>query len=272
MGAAVAQASRHDVWQSGDSYDNYIGRWSRLVAPRFLDWLDPDSDLDWLEVGCGTGALTDTIVTHASPRTMLCIDSSETFLEKARADIADPRVEFRLGDAQALSVAPETRDIVVSGLVLNFIPDRTLALREMLRVVRPRGMVAFYVWDYPDGGMEFMRAFWTAATALDEAARDLGEGTRFPFCNREDLLELAGEAGLAKAEAIRIEIPTLFKTFDDFWHPFTLGTGPAPGYCASLDPAARDRLKETLRADLPFSGDGSIPLKARAWAIRGRRH
>lgn len=265
----MRQASRHDVWQSGDSYENYIGRWSRLVAPRFLDWLEPGSDLDWLEVGCGTGALTHAILAHAEPKSLISLDPSEGFLQKARSDILDPRVEFRPGDAQALSMMADTRDIVVSGLVLNFIPDRALALREMLRVTRPKGLIGFYVWDYPGGGMEFMRAFWTAAVALDPTARDLGEGTRFPFCTRDGLLDLATEAGLARAEATRIEIPTLFRDFDDFWRPFTLGAGPAPGYCASLGPAEQERLKEKLRADLPHAEDGSIPLKARAWAIRG---
>lgn len=268
----MKEASRHDVWRSGDSYENYIGRWSRLVAPRFLDWLEPASDLDWLEVGCGTGALTQAILAHAEPRSVIAIDPSEGFLQKARSDILDRRVEFRPGDAQALSMMAGTRDIVVSGLVLNFVANRVLALEEMLRVARPKGVIGFYVWDYPDGGMEFMRAFWSAAIALDPAARELGEGTRFPFCTRDGLLDLAAEAGLGRPEATPIEIPTLFRSFDDFWHPFTLGAGPAPGYCASLGATERERLKDKLRTDLPISGDGSIALKARAWAVRGRNH
>jgi SAM-dependent methyltransferase len=268
----VTQASRHDVWRSGDSYETYIGRWSRRVAPRFLDWLEPASDLDWLDVGCGTGALTQTILAHAEPRSVIAIDPSEGFLQKARSDILDGRVEFRPGDAQALSMMADTRDIVVSGLVLNFVPDRMLALQEMMRVTRPKGVIGFYVWDYPGGGMEFMRAFWSAAIALDPAARELGEGTRFPFCTSDGLLELATAAGLAKPEVAPIEIATTFRDFNDFWRPFTLGAGPAPGYCASLGEAERERLKEKLRADLPISADGTIALKARAWAVRGRKH
>lgn len=268
----MTQASRHDVWRSGDSYENYIGRWSRRVAPRFLDWLEPASDLDRLEVGCGTGALTQAILAHAEPRSVIAIDPSEGFLQKARSDILDRRVEFRPGDAQALSMMADTRDIVVSGLVLNFVPDRMLALQEMLRVARPKGVVGFYVWDYPGGGMEFMRAFWSAAIALDPAARELGEGTRFPFCTSDGLAELSAAAGLSKPEVTQIEIETTFRDFDDFWRPFTLGAGPAPGYCASLGEAERERLKERLRVDLPTSADGSIALKARAWAVRGHKH
>ncbi len=124
-------------------------------------------------------------------------------------------------------------------------------------------------WDYPGGGVEFMRAFWDAATALDPKAQELGEGRRFPFCNPDDLMQLARGAGLGAVECIAIEEPTLFGDFDDFWHPFTLGTGPAPGYCMSLEPAARERLRQRLEASLPRTAEGSIPLKVRAWAVKG---
>ncbi|WP_119940755.1 class I SAM-dependent methyltransferase [Neorhizobium sp. NCHU2750] len=268
----MTQASRHDDWRAGEGYERFIGRWSRRVAPRFLDWLEPGSDLDWLEVGCGTGALTEAIVAHAEPRSVIAIDPSENFLQKARLDIPDPRAEFRPGNAQALSMMADTRDIAVSGLVLNFVPDPKLALQEMQRVTRPKGMVGFYVWDYPGGGMGVLQAFWSAATALDPTAAELDEKTRFPFCTGDGLLELATAAGLTKPEAKKIEIVTAFQDFDDFWQPFTLGAGPAPGYCASLGDTERERLRQKLQADLPVSADGSITLEASAWAIRSRKH
>lgn len=270
--ANVTQAYRHDDWRAGDSYERFIGRWSRRVAPRFLDWLEPGSDLDWLEVGCGTGALTEAIIAHAEPRSVIAIDPSEGFLQKARLDIPDPRTEFRPGNAQALSMMADTRDIAVSGLVLNFVPDPMLALKEMQRVTRPKGVIGFYVWDYPGGGMGLLQAFWSAATALDPRAHELDEKTRFPFCTGDGLLELATAAGLTKPEAKKIEIVTAFRDFDDFWQPFTLGAGPAPGYCASLGDTERERLRQKLQADLPASADGSITLAASAWAIRSRKH
>jgi len=264
----MAQQSRHDAWQAGDGYEQYMGRWSRRVAPVFLDWLAPAPGLAWLEVGCGTGALSSAILARCAPASLLAIEPSEGFLRTARERLADARATFEAGDALALPAADGSADMVASALVLNFVPDRAQALAEMRRAARPGGTVAFYVWDYPGGGMEFMRAFWTAATVLDPAAADLGEGGRFPFCTPEGLTELAGRAGLRDIRCAPIEIPTVFRDFEDYWHPFTLGAGPAPGYCASLDPQHRERLEERLRESLPYAADGSIPLKARAWALR----
>jgi hypothetical protein len=112
-----------------------------------------------------------------------------------------------------------------------------------------------------------MRAFWNAATSLDPNARDLTEDRRFPFCTREGLTELATDAGLDLLDCTQIEVATVFKDFEDFWHPFTLGAGPAPGYCMSLNPGPRQRLREKLHDSLPRQADGSILLMARAWAI-----
>jgi SAM-dependent methyltransferase len=264
----MTETSRHDAWQAGDSYDRYMGRWSRRIAPRFLDWLGAAEGLEWLEVGCGTGALSAAILAQGKPKSLLAIDPSEGFLAKARANVPNSRAEFRLGDAQALAAADASRDVVVSGLVLNFVPDKARALAEMKRVARPGARIGFYVWDYAGGGVEFMRAFWQAAISLNPQAVDLAENRRFPFCTPEGLADLAGRAGLAPVDCAPIEVPTVFADFDDYWQPFTLGAGPAPGYCASLAPEARQQLKEKLQHDLPRREDGSIHLKTRAWAVK----
>jgi SAM-dependent methyltransferase len=245
-----------------------MGRWSRLVAPRFLDWLGMSEGLDWLEVGCGTGALSTAILERCNPRSLVSIDPSEAFVATARAKIADARAEFSVGDALALPVQNDSRDIIVSALALNFVPDREGALAEMKRATRPSGTVGFYVWDYPGRGVEFMREFWNAATALDPAALELTEDRRFPFCTLDGLVELARDAGLDLVGSTSIEVPTVFASFEDYWHPFTLGAGPAPGYCMSLDPNFRQCLKEKLNHSLPRGPDRSISLKARAWAIK----
>jgi len=264
----MAQTSRHDAWQAGDRYEAYMGRWSRQVAPRFLDFLGAHESMDWLEVGCGTGALSSTILAHCNPKSLIGIDQSEGFVATARAAITDPRATFQVGDAQSLPFEAASRDIVASALTLNFVPDKDKALHEMQRVVRPGGTIGFYVWDYPGGGMEFMRAFWTAAVVLDPAARDLTEDRRFPFCTPDGLTALTKAAGLTQVKCVPIEVPTVFRDFDDYWRPFTLGAGPAPGYCVSLAPEARQRLMEKLRDSLPRQPDGSIALAARAWAVR----
>jgi SAM-dependent methyltransferase len=264
----MADASRHDAWQAGDSYEAYMGRWSRQLAPRFLDWLGAADGLEWLEIGCGTGALSAAILAQCNPRSLISIDQSEGFVAMARATVRDRRAEFRVGDAQSLAMDAASRDVVASALVLNFVPDKHLMLAEMKRVARAGGMIGFYVWDYPGDGVEFMSAFWDAATALDAAARDLSEGRRFPFCTPDALATLTRSAGLTRVECAPIEMPTVFCDFEDFWTPFTLGAGPAPGYCASLDFEAQRRLKAKLYDSLPRSGDGSILLKARAWAVK----
>lgn len=265
----MAETSRHDAWQAGDHYDAYMGRWSRKIAPLFLQWLDARAGADWLEVGCGTGALSAAILLNCNPKSLTAIDQSEGFLAKARAEVEDARATFDVGDMQALTAATASKDLVVSALTLNFVPDRQKALAEMRRVCRKGGRVAFYVWDYPGGGVEFMRAFWNAAVALDPAAHDLTEGRRFPFCTPEGLMALASAAGLEQVECTALEAPTLFRNFDDYWTPFTLGAGPAPGYCAALEAGARERLRQALYEALPQQADGSIALKTRAWAVKG---
>ena len=264
----MADTSRHDAWQAGDSYEAYMGRWSRQIAPRFLAWLKAPPGKDWLEIGCGTGALSAAILAHGRPKSLQSIDSSPDFVAKARATMPDARATFLIGDAQALGLETASRDIAVSALVLNFVPAKEKMLAEMKRVTRPGGTVGFYVWDYPGGGVEFMQAFWTAATALDPGAREFDESTRFAYCTEDALVALARGAGLAAVECTAIELPTMFRNFDDFWRPFTLGAGPAPGYCAKLDAPARERLKGRLFQKLLNGHDGPINLTMRAWAVK----
>lgn len=266
----VEAAHREDKWSAGDTYEPYVGRWSRLVAAEFVDWLAVGRGARWLDVGCGTGALTRTILDRASPRQVIGVDASEAFLGFARNSIRDPRVEFRIGDARALPVDEASFDGAVAGLVLNFVPEPAKALAEMSRAVRRGGIISVYVWDYP-GEMQLMRRFWNAAAALDPAARELDEGRRFPICNPEALRVLFAEAGLREIRDRAIDVPTVFRDFDDYWSPFLGGQGPAPGYCVSLPEAKREALRQKLHAELPIASDGSIHLTARALAVRGFR-
>jgi hypothetical protein len=155
--------------------------------------------------------------------------------------------------------------------VLNFLPQPEQAVREMARVVASGGIVAAYVWDYA-GKMQLMRHFWNAAAALDPGAFELDEGRRFPLCRPEPLTELFRRAGLTHVDVRAIDIATDFQDFDDYWLPFLGGQGPAPGYAMALGDDRRAALRERIRAGLPFALDGSIPLVARAWAVRGVRH
>lgn len=261
-----------DRWEIGDAYDRYIGRWSRRVAREFLAWLDPPPGLAWLDVGCGTGALTGCIAETRAPRRLVGIDASPGFLAHARQEPREGSIvaEFRQADAHALPFADHTFDRVVSGLVLNFLPGPSRAVAEMARVARPDGEVALYVWDYAEG-MQPIRRFWDEAAALDSQGAELDEGKRFPICRPEPLRHLFAASGLRAIAVRAIEVPTTFRDFDDYWEPFLGGQGPAPSYCTSLTEEVRAVLRERLRRSLPTQPDGSVRLIARAWAVRARK-
>lgn len=263
-----AQSAEH--WNSGAAYQAYSGRWSRLVARQFVPWLDMPPGARWLDVGCGTGMLSETVLELAQPAELAGIDRSPAFVAFAQAHLNDEQARFETGDAQALPFRNGAFDVVVSGLALNFIPDRHKAVAEMARVTRPGGMVAAYVWDYA-GQMQMMRYFWDAVIALDASALELDQGRRFPICNPEPLTGLFQSAGLEQVRVSGITIGTRFADFEDYWTPFLGGQGSAPAYVRSLPEPALARLRETVRARLPANADGSIDLVARAWAVRGHR-
>jgi len=265
----MERSQSKDIWAAGALYEPYVGRWSRLVAKEMLRWLSFPVEKDWLDVGCGTGALTQTILEDGRPSAVMGIDPSVGFVEYAKAHIISPRVSFKIGDARALPIDSANFDAVVSGLVLNFVPEQQLAVAEMLRVARPDGTVAAYVWDYA-GKMQLMRYFWDAATALDPAARKLDEGRRFPICLPSPLAELFQDVGLRNVEVRNIDVTTNFRDFGDYWSPFLGGQGPAPSYTMSLNKERREALRDRIRSILPIAQNGSIPLIARAWAVRGR--
>ena len=270
MDEQAGHGNGSDAWNSGDAYEPYVGRWSRLVAREFLGWLALPAGGRWLDVGCGTGALAQTVLALAAPSEVVGIDPSPAYVAFARERVSDPRVRFEVGDAQALQAASATFDAVVSGLVLNFVPEPDQAVSEMVRVARPGGTVAAYVWDYAEG-MQMMRHFWDAAVALDPRARELDEGRRFPLCEPEPLSDLFRRSGLGKVEVRAIDVPTVFRDFDDYWSPFLGGQAPAPGYAMSLSQGRRAALRERIRASLPTNPEGEHHLIARAWAVRGVR-
>lgn len=257
-----------ETWSSGDAYERFMGRWSLLVAREFVRWLEVSPASCWLDIGCGSGALTRTALELASPSAVLGLEPSAGFSVSARRLTEDQRAQFAQGDACALPCRAGGFDVVVSGLVLNFVPDPAMALAEMARTAQPGGTVAAYVWDYSDG-MQMLRYFWDAAASLDPAAAALDEGRRFLLCRPAPLTELFRSAGLADVEVCLLDVPTVFRDFEDYWAPFLSGQGPAPGYAVALTDSRRTALKDHLFAALPGSPDGAIRLTARAWAVRG---
>lgn len=241
-----------DVWTAGDAYEAYVGRWSRQVAVRFVQWLGVPAGLRWLDVGCGTGALTAAVTDGH----VVGVDPSRGFLAGRSGVVA--------GDARALPFLAGRFDVVVSGLALNFVPDPARAVAEQVRVAAPGATVAAYVWDYADG-MTMMRHFWDVAVELDPAAPD--EGSRFPLCRPAGLTDAWRAAGLAAVTVAPIEIPTVFADFDEYWRPLLGGQGPAPAYLMTLPPADQAAVRERLRDRLPAT---DLRMTARAWAVRGR--
>jgi SAM-dependent methyltransferase len=262
------EPTRLESWTSGDAYEQFMGRWSRLVAREFVAWLDHGVGSRWLDVGCGSGALTRTALQLASPAAVLGLDPSAGFVRAARRLTPDDRAQFTQGDATVLPCRAGAFDVVVSGLVLNFIPDVQQALAEICRVLRPGGVAAAYVWDYAEG-MQMLRYFWDAAATVDPGGAPLDEGERFPLCRPDTLAETFRSAGLDEVTVRPLVVETEFRDFDDFWNPFLGGQGAAPVYLMGLAEAQQAALRDRLSADLPTSADGDIRLTARAWAARG---
>lgn len=257
-----------EAWDSSQAYEQYVGRWSRKVATEFLYWLAPVPNLEWADVGCGTGALSSAILDICEPSAVHGIDSSEGFVSQARLRIRDPRARFETGDATHLPWESTIRDVTVSGLVLNFVRDHESMMREMARVTRPGGRVAAYVWDYA-GGMQMMRHFWDAAIAVSPTDAKLDQAERFPLCHPGPLRALFERAGLKSVVVRAIDIATVFQDFDDYWNPFLGRTGAAPTYLAAVGDEVRERIRLHLKSRLTPPRGGPIELTARAWAVQG---
>jgi SAM-dependent methyltransferase len=257
-----------DKWIAGDAYERFMGRWSRQIAKEFVNWLSPPASWKWLEVGCGTGALTQAIYLNADPAAVVACDPSPQFVSFARRLLPDPAITFLVVGADELPRSEDGFDAVVSGLVLNFMPDPAEAIRSMSGRLRPGGLLAAYVWDYAEG-MQFLRIFWEVAVELDSHAADLEERHRFPLCRPDALMDLLKRESLVSVDSRALEIAMTFPDFDSYWAPFLGGTGPAPSYVGSLHPIARERLRLRLRQRLVPAGEGPVQLTARAWAVRG---
>ena len=245
-----------------------MGRWSRRLAIQFVEWLQLPRGGNWLDVGCGTGSLTNAICAQADPSSVTGCDPAGTFIEFAREHSRDPRVSFVTAGIGNLPARSGGYDSVTSLLAMNFFPDPEIAVIEMKSMAASTATVSACVWDYSER-MEFLRYFWDAAASLDPAARTLDEGRRFPICNSESLITIFRSANLKDVRCEAIDIPTIFTSFADYWQPFLGGTGPAPSYVASLDDDRRTKLAEALADALPQEPDNTINLTARAWAIRG---
>ncbi|MGB8582477.1 MAG: class I SAM-dependent methyltransferase [Candidatus Sulfotelmatobacter sp.] len=259
-----------DRWTSGADYDQWMGRWSRLLAREFLKWLDLPHGFRWIDICCGSGVVAETIVELCQPASIDGIDASSQQIEFARRHRTRPHVTFQTGNARALPFADSSFDVAVCGLGLNYIPQPEPGLKEFRRVVRPEGTIAAYVWDYSEGA-RFLREFWDAAAAIDSEAVEFDQARRFPMCTPEGLRTLFEQTGLQHSTVHALDVVTRFMNFDDYWQPLLTGQGSAPNYLATRDERTKTLIRDRLREVLPANARGEIELPARAWAIRVRR-
>jgi SAM-dependent methyltransferase len=259
------------TWTNTDAYEAIIGRWSRPAADAALGWLAPPTGLDWLDIGCGTGALIEAVLAKATPSSVLGIDPATEFLELARAQIPDDRVSFQTGNASSLPVPDDSFDVVISGLVLHFVSDLEGALREKVRAARTGGTVAGYLWALANTD-QFTRPFWRAANAIDPGAKAWDVAHTQQVKDLEGLIDLFSGASLEQVSGDHLSFPVTFRDFNDYWQPCLLeGNSPIQRYAHSLPPDRQTVLRERLRTELPIASDGSIPLSGNLWIARGTK-
>lgn len=246
-----------------EAYELTIGRWSRVAGGIFLDWLSLPDGLRWLDVGCGTGSFTELVVDGCAPSVISAIDPSEQQIALAIGKPGAGRVDYRQGDAMALPFGDGEFDVAVMALVIQYVDDRTTAMAEMKRVVRPGGTVAAYVWPKDEGHPQ---------QPLTETLESMGvEPRRTPGDRVRPigaLMDLFDASGLEDIDGRGIEFQLTFESFDDYWASQTAQASKRS--FRNFADTDVERLKDSLRNTLPTAADGGVAYKARANAVKGR--
>ena len=247
-----------------DAYERFMGRWSRAVAPVFLHWLDSPKHGKWLDVGCGTGILTEALLDLCDPASVTGIDSSAAQIAAASGDRAAQRARFRKADAMALPFPDRSFDNAVCALVINFIADPVRALTEMRRVTVRGGCLGGYVWDFekdlsPSGPLR--RAMQAFGAEVPEVPGTVHSSLRA-------LESLFREAGLSTIESRTVDVTLAYPDFEDFWSAQTPGYSPTTRVINAMTDAERGRLMRAVRESVPRAHHGRIEYTARANAIK----
>jgi SAM-dependent methyltransferase len=243
-----------------DAYDRFMGKYSVLLAPQLADLAGIAAGQRVLDVGCGPGALTAELVRRLGPAAVTAVDPSEPFVAAARE--RHPGVSVRRAAAEQMPFVDQAFDAALAQLVVHFMTQPVMGLREMARVTRKHGVVAACVWDHA-GGQGPLSLFWDAARALDP---DVEDESQFAGAREGDLAQLFQAAGLHEIEESALSVNLEHPSFEDWWEPFTLGVGPAGDYVAGIDADRQARLRELCREMVPVA---PFVLTARAWVARG---
>jgi len=250
-----------------------MGRWSARLAPLFLDFCDVGDAQSYLDVGCGTGALTKTIRARHGDRVVVGLDPSKAFIGRLNAEVADGRSWFCRGDAQDLPFTDSRFDAAFGLLILQQMPDPLRMVSEMRRATRPGGTVATAIWDF-QSGMPMFSIFWDAVGKIDPAVvakRRANRSKPITGTSEDSLAELWRAAGLEDVTATTIELPQDFTGLEDFWTPFLSNATPSSSVASKMAANTQAALKEEIRVRL-FGGrpDGPFSLTAGAFAVRGK--
>ncbi len=254
------------LFTDGGAYERLMGRWSRLLAEPFLDWLEAPSNLAWLDVGCGNGAFTEELIARCTPAAVTAIDPSDDQLAYARMRPGTRMADFRAGNAGKLPCDDDTFDVAAMALVIAFLPDPGAAVAEMARVVRPGGLVTAYMWDVPGGGVPVHPIY----LALESMGLTSGRPPNSAASERDAMQRFWKEAGLETIETRVIRSPIAYSDFEDFWASNVVPIGPQGKLIASMSASAREELRARLRDRLPVSSNGGIVLQSFANSIKGR--
>ncbi|MEI7600005.1 MAG: methyltransferase domain-containing protein [Aestuariivirga sp.] len=251
-------------FEDGAAYETYMGLWSRKVGEQFLDWLKPATNLSWLDVGAGNGAFTALLAERVKPASILGVDPSPAQLDYARKRQDVGQARFEAGHAMELPAADASVDAAVMALVIAFVPDPAKGVAEMVRVVKPGGLVSAYMWDWPQGFPFYAVEQVIEGRGLPVVAPPSHEASRI-----QKMVELWHGAGLVGVESRAITVERTFPDFDKFW-AIAL-TGPRmSAQAAGLSPEMLATLRADLKALLGAEDGKPLMLKATANAVKGR--
>ena len=254
-------------FDDGAAYEEFMARWSRSLGRAFLCWAAPPVAAHWLDVGCGTGILTELILQNCQPSTVSGVDCSEAQIDYACRRGLGNRAELRVADAQDLPFPNQSFDVVASCLVVNFVADPSCAMSEMRRVARQGGLVIACVWDF---SLELSPS-WPLRAALRRIGAGAPPVPGTSGSSLSGLTELFEHAGLGNIETSHLDIVAEFNSFDELWRSLTSGCAPTTRLIADLPDSLREELRESVQRDTECLPNGLRQYRARANAIKARK-